>query len=44
MPEMNGFDVLGELKGNHELRHIPVVMLSALDDMQSVVQCIKLGA
>jgi class 3 adenylate cyclase len=44
MPEMNGYDVLRYLKSNPQLRHIPVVMLSALDDMQSVVQCIKLGA
>jgi class 3 adenylate cyclase len=44
MPEMNGYDVLRYLKSNAKLRHIPVVMLSALDDMQSVVQCIKLGA
>ena len=44
MPEMNGFDVLSYLKNNPDLRHIPVVMLSALDDIQSIVQCIKLGA
>ncbi|MCB8943106.1 MAG: response regulator [Ardenticatenaceae bacterium] len=44
MPEMNGYDVLRYLKTNTELRHIPVVMLSALDDMQSIVQCVKLGA
>ena len=44
MPEMNGYDVLRYLKSSTELRHIPVVMLSALDDIQSVVQCIKLGA
>ena len=44
MPEMNGYDVLSYLKNNPDLRHIPVVMLSALDDMQSIVQCVKLGA
>jgi DNA-binding response OmpR family regulator len=44
MPEMNGYDVLRYLKNNPELRHIPVVMLSALDDIKSVVQCIQLGA
>ena len=44
MPEVNGYDVLRYLKKDADLRHIPVVMLSALDDMQSVVQCIKLGA
>ena len=44
MPEMNGYDVLQYLKSNPDLRHIPVVMLSALDEMESVVRCIKMGA
>jgi len=44
MPEMSGFDVLERLKTNPDLRNIPVIMISALDDMDSVVKCIELGA
>lgn len=44
MPQMNGYQVLEYLKGDTNLRHIPVIMISALDDMDSVVRCIELGA
>lgn len=44
MPEMNGYQVLEELKTDPALRHIPVIMISALDDLDSVVRCIELGA
>jgi serine phosphatase RsbU (regulator of sigma subunit) len=44
MPEMNGYQVLEELKTDPSLRHIPVIMISALDDIESVVRCIELGA
>lgn len=44
MPEMNGYQVLEELKSDISLRHIPVIMISALDDIDSVVRCIELGA
>lgn len=44
MPEMNGYQVLEEMKTNPALRHIPVIMISALDDIDSVVRCIELGA
>ncbi len=44
MPEMNGYQVLEELKADKTLRHIPVIMISALDDIDSVVRCIELGA
>jgi len=44
MPEMDGYQVLEELKADPGLRHIPVIMISALDDMESVVRCIELGA
>ncbi|NOY82523.1 MAG: response regulator [Kiritimatiellaeota bacterium] len=44
MPEMNGFEVLQHLKHDPELRHIPVIMISALDEMDSVVRCIEAGA
>lgn len=44
MPEMNGYQVLEHVKTDPTLRHIPVIMISALDDMDSVVRCIELGA
>ena len=44
MPEMNGYEVLETIKADSKLRHIPVVMISALDEMDSIVRCIKLGA
>ena len=44
MPELNGYEVLRLLKADSHLRDIPVIMISALDDMDSIVRCIKLGA
>jgi len=44
MPEMNGYQVLEYLKSDPGLREIPVIVLSALDEIGSVVRCIELGA
>jgi CheY-like chemotaxis protein/class 3 adenylate cyclase len=44
MPGMNGYEVLRRLKADAALRHIPVIMISALDEIDSVVRCIDLGA
>jgi len=44
MPNMNGYEVLEKMKGSDELRHIPVIMISAVDEFDSVVRCIELGA
>lgn len=44
MPEMNGFDVLGRLRSSEQFRDLPVVMLSALDETESIVRCLELGA
>ncbi len=44
MPGMNGDEVLALLKANPRLREVPVIMLSALDEMDSVVRCILTGA
>lgn len=44
MPEMNGFEMLGKLKTHDEFYHIPVIMISSLDEIDSVVRCIEMGA
>lgn len=44
MPEMNGYEVLEFLKADHNLRHLPVIMITAVDEIESVVRCIELGA
>ena len=44
MPEMDGFEVLEVLKLDAELRRIPVIVISSLEDIGSVVKAIELGA
>src|SRR5215470_19690013 len=44
MPEMDGYQVLEQLKVNPRLRDIPVIMISAVEELESVVRCIELGA
>lgn len=44
MPEMNGYEVLEYIKTDPSLRHIPVIMITAVDEIESVVRCIELGA
>ena len=44
MPEISGFDVLTRLKANEATRHIPVIVISALDEIDSAVRCIEAGA
>ena len=44
MPDMDGYQVLEYMKKDSRLCQIPVIMISALDDMESVVRCIENGA
>src|SRR6266568_6743143 len=44
MPEMDGYQVLEQLKADPRLRDIPVIMISAVEELESVVTCIELGA
>jgi DNA-binding response OmpR family regulator len=44
MPEMDGYQVLEHMKADGALRDIPVVVISALDKLDSVVKCIEMGA
>jgi sigma-B regulation protein RsbU (phosphoserine phosphatase) len=44
MPGMDGREVLRRLKQDEQTRHIPVIMISALDEIESVIYCIEHGA
>ena len=44
MPEMNGYEVLERCLQDDELRNIPIIMTSSLDEIASVVKCVELGA
>ena len=44
MPEMDGFQTLAKMKQEPQWRELPVIMISALDELQSVVRCIEMGA
>jgi len=44
MPELNGYEVLQHLKQSETWRDLPVIMISALDEIDSAVRCIELGA
>jgi serine phosphatase RsbU (regulator of sigma subunit) len=44
MPKMDGFEVLAHMKADDTLQHIPVIVVSASDEMESVVRCIEMGA
>jgi class 3 adenylate cyclase len=44
MPEMDGYEVLAHLKADNRLRHIPVIVISAEQELDSVVKGIELGA
>ena len=44
MPNVNGYDVLAAMKADPALRHVPVIVVSAVGEQDSVVRCIELGA
>lgn len=44
MPGMNGFEVLAHMKEDEALKGLPVIMVSAFDETDSVVRCIEAGA
>ena len=44
MPRLDGYATLAALKADEALRSIPVIMISALDELSSVVRCIEAGA
>jgi adenylate cyclase len=44
MPELDGFHTLEFIKADPKLRYLPVIMLTALDEVDSTVRCIEAGA
>jgi class 3 adenylate cyclase len=44
MPEMNGYEVLRQVKADPQLSRVPIIVTSAVDSIASIVQCIELGA
>jgi class 3 adenylate cyclase len=44
MPGLNGYEVLERIRTDPRLRHIPVIMISAVGEIESVIRCIELGA
>jgi len=44
MPNVDGYAVLKHLKGHPKLREIPVIMISAIEEMDSVMKCMEIGA
>lgn len=44
MPNMNGYEVLEAMAADAMLRQVPVIMISAIDEKESIARCIELGA
>ena len=44
MPELDGYQTLQRVKEDENLRHLPVIMVTAIDDMTSAIRCIEMGA
>jgi phosphoserine phosphatase RsbU/P len=44
MPEVDGYQVLEQVKADPALRHIPVIMISAIDEIENTARCIEMGA
>jgi DNA-binding response OmpR family regulator len=44
MPTMNGYEVLEKMKQTGLLRDVPVIVISALEETDSIVRCIEMGA
>jgi class 3 adenylate cyclase len=44
MPELDGYETLAQMKADDGLRHVPVLIVSGVEELDSVVRCIELGA
>jgi response regulator RpfG family c-di-GMP phosphodiesterase len=43
MPEMSGYQVLEHTRSDPKLRRTPVIMISAFEDIESVIRCIEIS-
>ncbi len=44
MPRLDGFEVLARIKADDLTRHLPVIMITSLDELDSAARCIEMGA
>jgi adenylate cyclase len=44
MPEMDGYETLAEIAADPALRQLPVIVISGVDELDSVVRCLDMGA
>jgi CheY-like chemotaxis protein len=44
MPEVDGFEVLQTIRSDQALNHVPIIMISAMEEIESVMKCMELGA
>jgi CheY-like chemotaxis protein len=44
MPRLDGYETLATIKADPRLQHLPVIMITAVDETESAVRCIGLGA
>ena len=44
MPELDGYETLSRIKADDRFRHLPVIVISAVEELDSVIRCIKIGA
>ena len=44
MPEMDGYEVLDRIKNDSAMKYLPIIMISAVDQMDSIVRCVEKGA
>jgi two-component system cell cycle response regulator len=44
MPELDGYATLEAIKANPAIRHVPVIIVSGVEEIESVVRCIEAGA
>ena len=44
MPVLDGYETLGRIKADDAIKHVPVIMITAVDELESVIRCIEMGA
>jgi putative two-component system response regulator len=44
MPGVDGFEVLRRMRSNESVSHVPVIVITALDELDAAARCIELGA